>query len=73
LRHVARPITIGGLFKSVAAGLLEGAARNGLLAAAQSEADNLGKNDAGWAWLWRDLTNAKTVANSATAADGLFG
>jgi glycosyltransferase involved in cell wall biosynthesis len=73
LRHVARPITIGGLFKSVAAGLLEGAERNGLLAAAQSEADNLGKNDAGWAWLWRDLTNAKAVANGATAADGLFG
>ena len=73
MKHVARPITIGGLFKSVAAGLMEGAPRNRLLAAAQGESDNLSRNDAGWAWLWRDLTNAGAVAKTPTAVDGLFG
>ena len=72
-RRVARPTTIGSLFKSVAEGLIEGATRNRLLAVAQAEANNLSTNDAGWAWLWRDLTNPKSAAQSSTAVDGLFG
>jgi hypothetical protein len=73
LKHVARPMSIGGLFKSVAEGLIEGATRNRLLAVAQAEANNLSMNDAGWAWLWRDLTNPNSAAQSTTAVDGLFG
>ena len=73
LKRVARPITIGGLFKTVAAGLIEGSMRNRLLAAAQVESSNLAMNDAGWAWLWRDLSNFNSAAKSATAVDGLFG
>jgi glycosyltransferase involved in cell wall biosynthesis len=73
LKRIARPITIGGLFKSVAAGLIEGSMRNRLLAVAQAESGNLATNDAGWAWLWRDLTHSDSPAKSATAVDGLFG
>lgn len=73
LRSAARPISIGGLFKSVASGLMEGPSRNELLAVAQRQSDNLARNDAGWAWLWRDLTNSNVVTKSSTAADGLFG
>jgi hypothetical protein len=72
LQRVSRPVTIGGLFKAVAAGLVEGSLRDRLLAAAQSEASNLATNDAGWAWLWRDLTNSNSTAKGATAVDGLF-
>jgi hypothetical protein len=72
LKRIARPITIGGLFKSVAAGLIEGSMRNRLLAVAQAESGNLATNDAGWAWLWRDLTHSDSPAKSATAVDGLF-
>lgn len=72
LKRAARPVTIGGLFKSVAAGLIEGSMRNRLLAEAQAESSNLATNDAGWAWLWRDLTNSHSAKKSATAVDGLF-
>jgi glycosyltransferase involved in cell wall biosynthesis len=71
-RHTARPVTIGGLFKTVATGLVEGAGRRALIAAAQAEVENLCVNDAGWAWLWRDLTKTTAVANRSTATDALF-
>lgn len=72
-RRTARPVTIGALFRTVATGLVEGAGRNVLIAAAQAEAANLSTNDAGWAWLWRELTKTKAVANRSTATDALFG
>jgi glycosyltransferase involved in cell wall biosynthesis len=72
-RHIARAITIGGLFKAVAGGLVEGSDREALIGVANEEAESLSKNDAGWAWLWRDLTRAKTIAGSSTATDVLFG
>jgi len=72
LRRIGRPVTIGGLFKSVAEGLIEGKARDRLLAVTQAEAGNLATHDAGWAWLWRELTSSSSAATGATAADALF-
>jgi hypothetical protein len=72
-RRIARANSIGSLFRMVAMGLVEGTSRRNLVAAAQTEAESLVTNDAGWAWLWRDLTKGNTVANGATATDALFG
>ncbi len=72
VQHVARPVTIEGLFRTVATGLVEGAVRRRLIEAAQTEAAGLSMNDAGWAWIWRDLTKETTVPNALTATNMLF-
>jgi len=69
-RHIARASTIGGLVRSVAAGLIEGSARRRLIEAAQTEASNLTRNDAGWNCLW---TRKGPVVRDRQSAGILFG
>jgi len=72
-RHVSRACTIGALVRSVAAGLIEGNARRQLIEAAQREAANLTRNDAGWNCLWQELTRREPIARDRKTAGMLFG
>jgi len=72
-RHIARACTVGGLMRSVASGLIEGGARRRVIEAAQREAANLTRNDAGWNCLWQELTRREPVMRDRQAAGMLFG
>jgi hypothetical protein len=72
-RHISRACTIGTLMRLVAAGLIEGNGRRRLIEAAQREAANLTRNDAGWNCLWQELTRKEPVTRDRQTAGMLFG
>jgi hypothetical protein len=72
-RDIARPCSIGALVRSVAAGLVEGSGRRRLIEAAQREAANFTRNDAGWNCLWQELTRREPLVKDHQAAGALFG
>lgn len=72
-RHIARPCTIGSLLRSVAAAFMDANGRRRLIGISRNEAANFARNDAGWNWLWRDLTRTEALAKDQKAAATLFG
>jgi glycosyltransferase involved in cell wall biosynthesis len=71
--RIARPATVGALFQAVARGIADADFRQLLIEEAQREAGSLAHHDAGWTWLWQDLTRDAKPKQTKAATELLFG
>jgi glycosyltransferase involved in cell wall biosynthesis len=69
---ISRPKTINTLVRAVARALQDDEFRSSLQALSRTETANLSVNDAGWTWLWRDLTARAEKPQSGSMAASLF-
>jgi hypothetical protein len=71
--RATRATTVNTLLRMVARGLIDLEFRGKLLAYVATDINTSCTNDAGWTWLWQDLTSTRSGPKAKPAAAGLLG